>query len=171
MHYACFFRCVFIEKILSETWTACRAIAGLSGCHALICPVVTFVQEGRQRPFLPTSSPSRSSTCLSPGQATFTGSKEREVRRALVHVCEKIFFSLIVRFQSQTYLDSHIRRIPPDPNAPIAPLPLHLHPPPARSGVCMPTACLHIKGPLLYSLLGSHVLFWVTTGTSTHPPF
>ena len=35
---------------------------------------------------------------------------------------------------TQTNVDFHIRKVPLDPNAPIAPLPLHLHPPPPRSG-------------------------------------
>nr|XP_043890836.1 transcription elongation factor A protein 3 isoform X8 [Solea senegalensis] len=34
------------------------------------------------------------------------------------------------------------RKVPPDPNAPIAPLPLHLHPPPPRSGSALVQICV-----------------------------
>lgn len=44
--------------------------------------------------------------------------------------------------QLKTHVDFHTRRFPPDPNAPIAPLPLHLHPPPPRSGSTRPQLCL-----------------------------
>lgn len=37
-----------------------------------------------------------------------------------------------------------VRKRPPDPNAPIAPLPLHLHPPPPRSASACPLALHHI---------------------------
>lgn len=40
--------------------------------------------------------------------------------------------------QLKTHVDFYTRRFPPDPNAPIAPLPLHLHPPPPRSGSASP---------------------------------
>lgn len=70
-------------------------------------------------------------------------------------------------------------RVPPDPNAPIAPLPLHLHPPPARSGFCMSphgltllclqvilfcwTVCFHSgKNLLTPTLLFLHFLFTST---------
>lgn len=43
----------------------------------------------------------------------------------------------------QQMLHFHIRKAPPDPNAPIAPLPLHLHPPPPRSGPACPLV-LHL---------------------------
>lgn len=45
----------------------------------------------------------------------------------------------------------YISRVPPDPNAPIAPLPLHLHPPPARSGFCMSPHGLTLLFPWFFS--------------------
>lgn len=64
---------------------------------------------------------------------------------------------------SQTIVDCHIRKVPPDPNAPIAPLPLHLHPPPPRSA----SACPLLTHWHFQPIISSHTVMWCSPVQNT----
>lgn len=66
---------------------------------------------------------------------------KRERSGPPVHV-RRCLSEFVRRYWNKCFI-SDVRKLPPDPNAPIAPLPLHLHPPPRSLSAC-PLALHHI---------------------------